>query len=127
MIDSKCVGAFKPLVDIAGVYAATKGDLRCSAFRLVDGSLCLFSPVLGLGGDALQSLKSIGNVSHLIAPNHYHNAGLVEYAKAFHAARLCAAPEAAPRLAKLTGLNFEDLEALIKLLPKSFSILEPKG
>jgi hypothetical protein len=127
MINSKSVGAFKPLDEITGVYVATKGGLRCSAFKLTDDSLCLFSPVLGLGDEALQSLKSIGNVSHLIAPNHYHNAGLVEYAKAFPAATLNASPEAATRLAKVTGLNFEDLPSLKKLFPKAFSILEPKG
>jgi hypothetical protein len=127
MINSKSVGAFKPLDEITGVYVANKGGLRCSAFKLTDGSLCLFSPVLGLGDEALQSIKSIGTVSHLIAPNHYHNAGLAEYAKAFPAAKLNASPEAASRLAKVTGLNFEDLHNLKKVLPKSFSILEPKG
>jgi hypothetical protein len=127
MNNSKHLGAFTPLAEIADAYTATKGGLRCSAFKLNNGNLCLFSPVLGLGDEAIQSLKSIGNVSHLIAPNHYHNAGLAEYAKAFPAAKLCASPEAAPRLAKVTGLHFEDLQNLKKHFPKSFSILEPTG
>jgi hypothetical protein len=127
VVNPKLVEAFKPLAGVVGVYLATKGGLRCTAFKLMDGSLCLFSPVLGLGDDAMQSLKSIGPVSRLIAPNHYHNAGLAEYAKAFPKARLYASPNAAPRLAKLTGMSFEDLQSLKDLLPKSFAILEPKG
>jgi hypothetical protein len=121
------LSAFKPLDDLEGVYVATKGGLRCSAFKLNDKSVCLFSPVSGLGDEALLSLVAIGNVSHLIAPNHYHNAGLKEYAKQFPNAKLLASSEAAPRLAKLTGLNFLDLQTLNPLLPKSFNFLQPEG
>jgi hypothetical protein len=125
--DSKSLSAFARLDGIEGVYLATRGGLRCSAIRMAGQNLCVFSPVLGLGDEARLSLSAIGEVTHLLAPNHYHNSGLAEWAAAFPKARLCASLTAAPRLSKQTGLSFDDLTGIIRLLPNSHSILSPDG
>jgi hypothetical protein len=118
---------FVPLPEIAGVSVATKVNLRCTAIKLKDGGVCLFSPVAGLSAEAKASLAAIGPVTHLLAPNHYHNAGLAEYASAFPKALLCAAPAAAPRLKALTKLKFHDLADLSAALPAQFLLLTPEG
>jgi hypothetical protein len=127
MASSKNLSHFEPLTELNGVFVASKGGLRCTAIRLTDNSLCLFSPVLGLGIEALASLDALGRVSYLLAPNHYHHLGLTEYAAAFPQASLCAADGAIPRLQKLAGLEFTDLSALSARLPKTMTILEPAG
>ncbi|MEO1160378.1 MAG: hypothetical protein AAFW74_07950, partial [Pseudomonadota bacterium] len=101
------LGAFVPLREIDGVYIARKAGLRCSALVLTGGDVCLFSPVQGLGAEAISSLAEIGPVTHLLAPNHYHNKGLAEYLSAFPDACLCAPEAAMPRLKKVTGLAFD--------------------
>lgn len=121
------ISAFSPLDEIGGAFVATKADLRCTAIKLQDGGLCLYSPVAGLSDAAKRSLAAIGRVTHLFAPNHYHNRGLAEYAAAYPKAMLCAPPKAAPRLAKVTGFSFRDLWDLTARLPPEISLLEPDG
>jgi hypothetical protein len=118
---------FVTLPEVAGVHVAIKVNLRCTAIVLKDGGVCLFSPVAGLNAAAKASLAAIGPVTHLFAPNHYHNGGLAEYASAFPRARLCASPAAVPRLEALTKLKFHDLAKLADALPAPFSLLEPQG
>jgi hypothetical protein len=121
------LSAFSSLAEIAGVFAATKGGLRCTAIKLQDGGVCLFSPVAGLSAEARNSLELIGKVTHLFAPNHYHNRGLAEYSSIFPDAMLCASSKAAPRLEQVTGLAFSDLSDLAPRLPAQTSLLEPDG
>lgn len=118
---------FKKLDGIDGVYTAYKGNLRCTAIRLKDGRLCLYSPVQGIGQKALESLAEIGEVAFLLAPNHYHHKGLKQYVETFPDALLCAPDYAAPRLRKITGLGFSGLEALDPLLPATFDVVTPEG
>lgn len=118
---------FVKLEAVEGVYTAERNNLRCSAFTLKDGRLCLFSPVAGLGTKALESLSKIGDVAFLLAPNHYHNKALAEYVEAFPEAVLCAADKAAPRLRKVTGLAIESLRDLEALLPAAVDFIEPDG
>jgi hypothetical protein len=94
---------------------------------LRDGGLCLFSPVAGLSIEAKRSLDAIGQVTHLFAPNHYHNLGLAEYASSFPQASLCAPTQAIPRLEKVTGLAFHDLAALSAKLPAHITLAAPEG
>lgn len=112
---------------IDGVFTANNGNLRCTAIVLRDGRHCLFSPVSGLGADACLSLNELGQVAYLFAPNHYHNKALVEYATAFPTARVCAAPDAAVRLEKVTGLKYQTLEDIKSNLPDQFDLLKPDG
>jgi hypothetical protein len=118
---------FEPLEELDGIYIAHKSSLRCTAIKLTDGSLCLFSPVLGLNDQAKESLLALGDVSYLLAPNHYHNKGLLEYSMAFPNAIVCAPENAQARLTKMTGLTFASLEPLRNMLPPEISIIKPYG
>ncbi|MEM9012633.1 MAG: hypothetical protein AAGE18_15500 [Pseudomonadota bacterium] len=124
---SKDLSAFQPLDGFEGVFTAQKGTLRCSALWLRSGGLCLYSPVLGLGDAAQASLRDLGEVTHLLAPNHYHHKGLGEYHAAFPTAQLCSTGAAAPRLAKQTGLSFTPLEEASLPLPDAARFVEPEG
>lgn len=121
------LGAFLPLQDVDGIFVARTSLLRCTAVKLRDGSVCLFSPVQGLGDVARASLAAIGPVSYLLAPNHYHNKAMAEYAVAFPQTRLCAPLEAIARLEKQTGLSFDNLDAVARLLPNAVSLISPEG
>lgn len=124
---AKLLSRFEALDGLEGVYTATRDNLRCTALRLTSGGLCLFSPVRGLGDSAIASLRDLGEVEILLAPNHWHNLGLQEYARAFPDASLCASPRASVRLASVTQLRFEDLARLQPLLPQSVRLVPPAG
>ena len=123
----KELSAFVPILNHSEVWSAQKGTLRCTALRLSDGTLCLYSPVLGLGEEAKASVTALGKVAYLLAPNHYHHKGLNEYAQAFPEAKVICSGQAQPRLEKQTGLNFDGLEKLECLLPDGCNIAEPDG
>lgn len=124
---SNDLSAFAPIPDHPSIWSAQKGTLRSTALRLRDGSLCLYSPVLGLGEEAKASLATLGEVGYLLAPNHYHHKGLNEYANAFPKAKIVCSDNARPRLEKQTGLTFAGLERLKILLPDGCDIAEPTG
>lgn len=109
------------------VYVAQLGKLNSMAIRLSDGSLCLYSPVAGLGEAEHLHLNDLGGVSTILAPNHYHNKGLKEHVTLFPDAALVCSAAAKPRLEKVTGLGFECLDALTAKLPAHMQILEPQG
>jgi len=124
---SKALSAFQPVGPFDGIYVAHKGNLRCTAIRLASGGLCLYSPVQGLGPIARDSLDSIGEVTHLLAPNHYHNKALVAYSEHFPVAQICSTEAANPRLEKITGLTIESLKGLSKRLPTGMTFIKPQG
>ncbi|MGH1539481.1 MAG: hypothetical protein ACRBHB_03580 [Arenicella sp.] len=124
---SQQLSIFEKLKGIDGIYVAYKANLRCSALVLKDGSVCVFSPVAGLGEKARESLADIGEVKFLLAPNHYHNKGISEYLTAFPGAVLCASAQAAPRLQKITGVVPQELEAIKFLLADGTTLVEPQG
>lgn len=124
---SKALSTFIPVVEQSNLWSAQKGNLRCTALRLRDGTLCLYSPVLGLDDAARTSLAGLGEVSVLLAPNHYHHKGLKEYATAFPDATLMCSERARPRLEKQTGLTFETLGALAPVLPDDCELFEADG
>ncbi|MEP3278016.1 MAG: hypothetical protein ABJN26_01465 [Stappiaceae bacterium] len=124
---AKGLSAFRSVEDLDNVFVAEKGGLRCSAIRLKTGNICLFSPVQGLGDTARESLAALGPVTQVLAPNHYHNKGLIEYSEAFPEATLCAPERATPRLEKQTGLSFEPLDNVKTELPDTVQIIEPRG
>lgn len=121
------LSAFEPVEGLDRIACATKGTLRCTAIRLNNDKICLFSPVQGLSDAALESLKQLGDVAALLAPNHYHNKALQEYAEAFPAAKMITSSGAMPRLEKITGLKFDDLDTLTALLPDTVEVLHPVG
>lgn len=124
---SKALSEFTPVGNQPGLWSAQKGCLRCTALKLTDGSLCLYSPVLGLDETARDSLAALGDVSFLLAPNHYHHRGLSEYARAFPDASLICSDRARPRLEKQTGLSLESLSTLTQRLPEDCNLIEPDG
>ncbi len=124
---SKKLSPFFPVQEFSGLWSARSATLRCTAIRLKSGGLCLYSPVAGLSAGILESLKALGDVQMLLAPNHYHNKGLKEYHAAFPEAKLCCSVKAKPRLEKITGLTFDTLGDLARDLPDSLQILEPDG
>jgi hypothetical protein len=121
------LSAFVPLPECAGIFVATRGNLRCTAIVLRNGGICLYSPVARLNDASRASLDALGHVTHLFEPNHYHNLGAAEYAAAFPRAALCASLKAMPRLQKVTGLTFTDLADLAARLPPHLSFVEPEG
>jgi hypothetical protein len=121
----KTLSAFRSVDGSPNIFLADKGDLRCTAIKLNNNQVALFSPVQGLGHDAIESLAPLGRVTFLLAPNYYHNKGLAEYGAAFPNACLCAPEAAQPRLKKLTGLSFQGLDGLCGVLPDHMSIIQP--
>lgn len=124
---TKALPPFQPVPVFDTIFTARNGDLRCTALRLKTGALCLYSPVSGLGDAARESLAKIGDVTHLLAPNHYHNKALRDYAETFPAATLCSTAAAAPRLEKQTGLAPTPLDTAALDLPTGARLIEPQG
>lgn len=121
------ISAFAPVKGLDAVYIARAGKLHCFALRLRDGGLCLYSPLSGVSAETRDQLESLGGVTALLAPNHYHNKGLQENVDAFPDASLVCSAAAEPRLRKITGLNFSPLAALGARLPEGCDFLEPEG
>jgi len=121
------LSVFTGLEGVENVYTAENGNLRCMAIALRDGSVCIFSPVQGLNEAAVESLARIGAVRFLLAPNHYHNKALKEYADVFPKAQLCAPDGAIPRLQKITGQRLDNLDGVKALLEKHSDFIEPEG
>lgn len=124
---SKSLSVFSSVAGFSGLWSAQKAGLRCTALKLTDGRLCLYSPVLGLSEAVRESLQALGDVAFLLAPNHYHNKAVAEYAGAYPKARLVCTDKSRPRLEKQTGHMFEGLDSLQVLLPKSCKLVEPEG
>ena len=115
--------AYEPLKGAVGLMLARKDNGRMVAVRLKDGSLCLYSPVRGL--ESVECPE--GKVTHILAPNHYHNKGLVSFSALYPSASVCASKSASPRLKEVTGLAIKPLTSLGRKLPAGFEILEPDG
>ncbi len=118
---------FEPVADVNGLFTATKGDLRCTAIVLKSGGLCLFSPVAGLNDQAKASLADLGPVEFLFAPNHYHNKGLAEYQAAYPTAKTIASDAGRPRLARVTGLDFQGTRELSRDFEDGMRLETPCG
>ncbi|MEO1686497.1 MAG: hypothetical protein AAFU61_01185 [Pseudomonadota bacterium] len=119
--------SFLPAAGLDGVWTARGGKLNAFAVRLRDGGLCLYSPVAGLEAAARDGFADLGGVSALLAPNHYHNKGLAGHASAFPDAVPTCSAKAAPRLAKITGLAFDPVDALASRLAERQRLLQPAG
>lgn len=124
---AKQLSRFEPVADVPGVFTASKANLRCTAIKLRSGRLCLYSPVAGLSQAAKDSLRQIGEVAFLLAPNHYHNKGIAEYTAAFPKAQIVAPDGTRQRLKKVTGITFRNLDGLIADLPKGMHLVQPQG
>lgn len=96
------------------------------ALRLKSGGFVVYSP--GSRSRAAQSaLEKHGEPRFLLAPNHFHNAGLADWQAAYPKARVVAAAVAHKRLRKqvpsLTAID--DLDVLAKELPDGCRVFGP--
>jgi len=99
------------------------GLARTVAVGLRGGGLVVVSP--GPRADeARAALERWGPVRFLLAPNHFHNAGLAEWASHCPSAAIVAHPNAHARLhKKVPGVAIGDLEALRATLPEGTRLL----
>lgn len=109
------------------VFVAQSGKLSCIVLRLLDDTLCIYSPVAGLEKTFQERTKDLGQVTALLAPNHFHNKGLASHIEAFPHALLYSSATAALHLSKVTGLKFDSLDGLSKALPEGKTLHEPDG
>jgi hypothetical protein len=101
--------------------------LRCLAIRLTGGRLAIYSPIKGLGRAAHEELAAIGLPAFAIAPNHFHNLGLHEYAAEYRDLKIVSSAAAAGRVKRLCGHAVHDESALRGVLPAGVSLLVPPG
>lgn len=118
---------FQELNGFDGIYTIQIGKLRCTAFDISGEGICVYSPVANLNKKQLTSLEALGTVTVLLAPNHYHNKGIVEYTELFPKAQPICSTAAKPRLFKITDLKFDNLQTLKLNLPSNIVVLEPEG
>ena len=118
---------FEPISGLQDISIAQSGKLRCAAIRLADDTYCLYSPLPGLLKGKEGQTEPTMKVSALLAPNHYHNRGLTEHVQHYPNAHLMCSSDARPRLNKVTGLEFDDVEWLSDVLPPQMRVLRPEG
>lgn len=108
---------------LAATYG--KAGVRMTAVGLEGGGFAVVSP--GTRGDAARkALATRGPVRFLLAPNHFHHAGLADWQAALPAAQVVAHPTAIPRLRKqVPGVTIADLEALRAALPEGVRLVSP--
>lgn len=123
MATTRKTSGYEPLSGADQLWLARKDNGRMVAVGLKDGSLCLYSPVKGLESLACPQ----GKVTHLLAPNHYHNKGLASFSAQYPRATICASKQASPRLKKIVGLAVKPLTSLSRKLSAGFELLEPEG
>lgn len=109
------------------LYVARSNKLSCTVLRLRDGGICLYSPVAGLETAFAHHQGELGEVTALLAPNHYHNKGLNAHIEAFPNASLYCSSAAQTRLSKVTGLTFSPLGRLRERLADGSNLHEPDG
>ena len=116
----------------SGIWSYNKPNLasfpmRMLAIRLKDQSLLVYSPAPDPKPECFEQLDALGDVKYLVEPNHYHNLALKSYKERYPNAQLLAAPQALPRLAKVTKLEIKNLEGISSLLPAHLEFVEPEG
>ena len=87
------------IVAAAGFHYPT----RMVVIRLGNSGLLLWSPV-AMSADLRRAVDDLGQVAHLVAPNHLHHMALTDWARAYPEAQLHAAPGLR---AKRTDLSFD--------------------
>jgi len=111
------------LTDVSSFKLVHKGNAWMLAITLINGDVCIVNSIIGLEGSDLNEAF----ISHILAPNHYHNKALNVFSEHYPQALLCSTKAAMPRLEKITDLNFSTLNSIVELLPKGVSLIEPQG
>jgi len=101
--------------------------VRMIAVGLGGGRLLVVSPAEPLDAAMFEELERHGKPRWLLAPNHFHNAGLVPWRRRYPDVRVAAHPRARPRLMKKFPElgTIEDLDALRAELPEGVRLFGP--
>lgn len=102
--------------------------VRMAVIGIGGGDLLIVSPGTSLSDAAWARVAAWGAPRFLLAPNHFHNAGLARWHDRFPAATIVAHPRAHARLRKkLPGRTIADLTPLQAALPPGVRIFSPPG
>ena len=102
--------------------------VRMAVIGIGGGDLLIVSPGTSLSDAAWARVAAWGAPRFLLAPNHFHNAGLARWHDRFPAATIVAHPRAHARLRKkLPGRVIADLTPLQAALPPGVRIFSPPG
>ena len=98
-------------------------DTRMALVGLGGGDLLVMSP-----GSELEwaRIAEFGTPRWLLAPNHFHSAGIGAWKERYPRVRVVAHPTAIPRLKiKVPTVEFEDVSSLAVALPTSVRLMHP--
>ncbi|WP_146646893.1 hypothetical protein [Labilithrix luteola] len=100
--------------------------VRTVVIGIGDGGLLVFSPGVPLAERLWSELEAWGRPRFLLAPNHFHNAGLATWKSRYPTARIVAHPTALRRLRKkVPGVEIDDLTVLEAALPAGVRVFSP--
>ncbi len=99
---------------------------RMALVGLGRGDLLVMSPGGGLSEADWARVAEFGVPRWVLAPNHFHSAGIAAWKERYPTARVVAHPTAIPRLkTKVPGVEFEDVSLLAAALPPSVRLMHP--
>lgn len=100
--------------------------VRMAAIGIGGGALLVVSPGAPVSEARWEQLSRWGTPRFLLAPNHFHNAGIAAWKARFPGAAVVAHPRALARLRKkLPGVTIEDLAPLEAALPEGIRVFSP--
>jgi hypothetical protein len=106
------------------VYGSRR--VRMVVIGLGGGALLVVSPGVPLSEACWEQLSRWGTPRFLLAPNHFHNAGIATWKARFPDATVVAHPRAHARLRrKVPGVEIEDLAPLEAALPEGVRVFGP--
>lgn len=104
----------------------SRQNVRMIALGLRGGGLVIVSPGKGTSEARFTELERWGKPRFLLAPNHFHNAGLAEWKSRYPEAEIVAHPNAQARLRKkVPGVEIGGVEALSAALPEGARVFGP--
>ena len=123
---------WSPVEGVDGVWRFVQQDAGVDMFtslavQLSGGGVALVSPLPSHVQGDFAELETLGSPTFLLAPNHYHNRGLVPVSQRYPDILRVASAAALPRLKRRTQLAIGPLASLIERLPAGVSILQPEG
>ncbi len=105
-------------------YEFSAGVCRSILVQLDEKKFLVYSPGDQATADLAKSVIPEDSEIFLLAPNTFHNLGLVAWSESFPKAKPVAAAPAIARLQKKTGLQLENIEGLKGELPEHITLLE---
>jgi hypothetical protein len=109
----------------AGAHYAGR-RARMAIFGLGGGDLLVVTPGVPSSDTFWDEVARLGTPRFLLAPNHFHNAGLAAWKKRFPDAKVVAHARAHARLRKqVPGVAVEDLSLLEAALPEGMRVFGP--